>query len=154
MNAHEKNALLIAVLAIAASDIWTNNAVAQSINPAPFTQAQADSGRQSYLTNCASCHNEDLSGKGAPALAGKAFIKSNFGQATVAELYGFIQKSMPYGDSDSLATESYLSIVAFILEANGANPGDQSLTPAASVRVSEIATGDMPAGFLSGAKSK
>jgi cytochrome c len=147
MTAAIKNILLIAVFAMVAIGKWTDNAVAQSINPAPFTQAQADAGRQGYLTSCASCHNEDLSGKGAPALAGKAFIASNFGQHTVAELYGFIQKSMPFCEGGSLAAESYTDIVAFILEANGAKPGDQPLTPATSVKVSDIATGDMPAGF-------
>jgi cytochrome c len=154
MAAAKRDVFLIATFAMVAIGGWTDNAIAQSINPAPFTQAQADAGRQSYLTNCASCHDENLSGKGAPALAGKAFIASNFGQHTVAELYGFIQKSMPFCDGGSLPAESYTDIVAFILEANGAKPGDQPLTPATSVKVSEIATGDMPAGFLGGVTPK
>jgi mono/diheme cytochrome c family protein len=154
MTSAIKETLLITVFAMVAIGIWTDNAVAQSISPAPFTRAQSDAGRLTYVTSCASCHGDGLEGKGSPALAGKAFIASNFGQHTVADLYSFIQKSMPFCDGGTLAAESYTDIVAFILEANGAKSGDQPLTPAASVKVSDIATGDMPAGFLSGVTPK
>ena len=146
--------VLTVICALAVIGAFVDQAAAQTITPAPFTQAQADAGRQSYVTSCASCHNEDLSGKGAPAVAGKGFIASNFGKGTVGELYSFIQKSMPFCEGGSLATKSYLDIVAFILEANGAKPGSQPLTPASDVKVNDIATGDMPAGFLSGATPK
>jgi mono/diheme cytochrome c family protein len=141
--------LLATLAGIVATGFCAASALAQTISPAPFTQAQSDAGREAYVTSCASCHGDGLEGKGSPALAGKAFIASNFGQHTVAELYNFIQKSMPFCDGGTLAAKTYTDIVAFILEANGAKSGDQPLTPAASVKVSDIATGDMPAGFLS-----
>ena len=144
----------MAICAVIAIGAFVDQASAQSINPGPFTQAQADAGRQSYMTSCASCHNDDLSGKGAPAVARKGFIASNFGKGTVGELYKFIQSSMPFCEGGSLATESYLDIVAFILEANGAKPGGQPLAPGSDVKVNDIATGDMPAGFLAGATGK
>lgn len=137
-----------------ATGVWVDQAAAQALTPGPFTQAQADAGREGYMTNCASCHNDDLSGKGAPAVAGKGFVASNFGKGTVGELYKFVQTTMPFCEGGSLATEAYLNIVAFILEANGAKPGSQALTPTSDVKVNEIATGDMPAGFLSGATAK
>ena len=127
---------------------------ASAQNVAPFTQAQADAGRQSYMTSCASCHNEDLSGKGAPAVAGKGFVASNFGKGTVGELYKFIKTTMPFCEGGSLATNVYLDVVAFLLEANGAKAGSQPLTPDSDVKVNDIAPGDMPAGFLNGATAK
>ena len=144
----------MAIFAVIAIGAFVDKASAQSINTGPFTQGQADAGRQSYMTSCASCHNDDLSGKGAPAVAGKGFIASNFGKGTVGELYKFIQTSMPFCEGGSLATETYLNVVAFILEANGAKPGSQPLTPTSDVKVNDIATGEMPAGFLSGATGK
>jgi alcohol dehydrogenase (cytochrome c) len=127
--------------------------LAQTISPAPYTQAQADAGRESYMTSCASCHNEDLSGKGAPALAGKTFIDGAFGKRPVAQLYTFIHNSMPFCEGGSLANETYLNIVAFLLEANGAKAGNEALTPDAAVKVSDIATGEMPPGLLKSAKA-
>ena len=127
--------------------------MAQAISPAPFTQAQADAGRESYMADCASCHNEDLSGKGPPALAGPSFANGPYGQRSVSKLYAFIQNSMPFCQGGSLANETYLNIVAFILEANGAKPGNEALSPAADVKVGDIITGKMPAGFLKNTKT-
>lgn len=139
---------------MATISLWGSDAVAQTINPAPFTQAQADAGREAYATSCASCHNDDLSGKGAPALVGKSFVESDFGSQTTAQLYKFIQSSMPFCEGGSLAVDSYVNILAFILEANGAKPGSQPLTPTTSVKLNDIITGDMPAGLLGSAKTK
>ena len=123
-------------------------AVAQTINPAPLTEAQADAGRKSYLSNCASCHGDDLAGKGAPALAGKEFAASQIGQLTAAQLYTYIREAMPYGQGSSLTEETYVNILAFILEVNGARPGGQLLTPTSDVRVGDIITGIPPADFV------
>ncbi|HKD47638.1 MAG TPA: cytochrome c [Rhizomicrobium sp.] len=129
-------------------------AAAQTINPGPFTEAQTVTGRQGYRTYCASCHGDDLSGKGAPALAGKEFAASQIGQLTTAQLYAYIQSTMPYDQSGSLTSEMYLNILAFILEANGAKPGDQTLTPATSVKVGDIITGIPPTNFVHDAETK
>jgi mono/diheme cytochrome c family protein len=123
-------------------------AVAQTIDRAPFTETQADAGRQSYMDNCASCHSDDLSGKGAPALVGKEFAASQIGQLTTAQLYAYIQGTMPYDQAGSLSSDTYLNILAFILEANGAKPSNQLLTAATSVEVGEIITGVPPINFL------
>lgn len=119
----------------------TAGAVAQTTNPAPLTKAQADAGRKSYMTNCASCHADDLSGNGAPALVGREFATSQIGQLTAAQLYTYIQGTMPYGQGGSLTSETYVNILAFIMEANGAKSGDQPLTPTTDVKVGDIITG-------------
>ncbi|HVZ27767.1 MAG TPA: cytochrome c [Rhizomicrobium sp.] len=122
--------------------------MAQTVSPAPFTQAQADAGRQEYADNCASCHGDNLEGKGPPPLAGKDFLASSFGKGTTADLYKYIQTSMPFCQGGSLATTAYVNIVAFILQANGAKPGNEPFTPTTSVKVGDIITGETPPGFL------
>jgi cytochrome c len=129
------------------------SASAQTISPAPFTQAQSDAGRKNYTESCASCHGDSLEGGGAPALAGKEFADGTFGKRPVAQLYNFIHNSMPFCQGGSLATDAYVDIVAFILQANGAKPGNEPLTPTVGVKVGDIITGEMPPGFLKTAKS-
>jgi hypothetical protein len=126
---------------------------AQAISPAPFTQAQADSGRESYASSCASCHGDHLEGKGPPALAGKDFAASTWAGRPVSQFFTFIKTSMPFCEGGSLANDTYLNVVAFLLEANGAKPGNEALTPTTDVKVGDIITGEMPPGFLKNAKS-
>ncbi len=52
--------------------------------------------------------------------------------------------NMPPGAEDSLGAETYENLVAFILEANGARPGNQPLTAATGSLIRVIATGEMP----------
>jgi cytochrome c len=127
-------------------------ALAQTITPAPFTPAQADAGRKEYAESCASCHGDNLQGKGPPPIAGKEFLASSFGKRTTADLYAYIKKSMPFCQGNSLATNVYVDIVAFILQANGAKPGNEPLSPTTSVNVADIITGEMPPGFLDKSK--
>lgn len=143
---------MIAAAAIVSLAMGHGTANAQAITPAPFTQAQSDAGRESYMTSCASCHKEDLSGDGAPALVGPSFSHSTFAQRTTAQLYTFIQTSMPFCEGGSLASETYVNLLAFLLQANGAKPGNEPLTPTTSVKVGDIITGDVPPGFLKNAK--
>jgi cytochrome c len=146
--------LLATFAGVAATSLCAASAFAQAISPAPFTQAQSDAGRKIYAESCASCHGDNLEGKGAPALTGKDFATSSFAARTSAQLFTFIQTSMPFCEGGSLATDAYVNIQAFILQGNGAKPGDTPLTPTTSVKVGDIITGDMPAGFMNSAKSK
>jgi cytochrome c len=128
--------------------LWAGSALAQTITPAPFTQAQSDAGRKAYAESCASCHGDNLQGKGPPPIAGKDFVASSFGKRTTADLYTYIKTSMPFCQGGSLATDVYVDIVAFILQANGAKPGNEPFTPTTGAKVADIITGEMPPGFL------
>jgi cytochrome c2 len=110
---------------------------AQALPPAPFTQQQADEGRKSYEIECASCHKADLSGGSSPALIGATFERA-WGRHTVAELYTYVKAMMPRCDGGSLADDDYTNIIAYLLSANGANPGGQELTPAAGAKIGDI----------------
>ena len=134
-----RRALIASLLAIAAT-------TAQAQVTGPFTAAQADAGVSAFVTNCASCHGKTLQGSGeAPALSGATFIGS-WGKRGTKEFYGVIQKSMPLGHPGSLEAQTYYaSIVAFLLEANGAQAGSATFTPATDVKIGTIADGRMPA---------
>ena len=91
------------------------------------------------MTYCSSCHGKDLYGTSAPALAGKSF-NASWRQHTIADLYKFIQTSMPFCAGGTLADQDYANIVAFILSKNGVKSGNESLNPAASKKISDIVT--------------
>src|SRR5450755_206722 len=86
----------------------------------------------------------DLIGRNeAPPLAGANFIGTWGGRSTT-ELLEYIRKSMPPGNVGSLNPETCASIVAFILEANGATPGTELLTPESNLRIGSLASGKIP----------
>ena len=128
--------------------------------PAVYTEAQAEAGRTAYLSSCAKCHTETLVGRDGtgeipeflrayggkiPPLAGAnpAFppFMTKWGARTTKALYSRIQEAVggfPPPDR-RLDEELYLSLTAYILQANGARPGTQALTPATTVEISSIA---------------
>src|SRR5437868_5062364 len=84
----------------------------------PYTQDQAAAGRAIYQNSCASCHADDLNGREGPQLAGANFA-AQWGDRTAGELIRYMQSTMPPGGA-ALPGDSYLSLAAFILDANGA----------------------------------
>jgi PQQ-dependent dehydrogenase (methanol/ethanol family) len=92
----------------------------------PFTADQATAGRTAFQANCAGCHGADL--MGLPPLAGPAFVGS-WGTRTTRDLFGLIQTTMPTDRPGALPADTYVNIVAFILQSNGRTPGNQPLTP-------------------------
>ena len=97
----------------------------------PFTAAQADSGRQLYMANCAACHGAELAGP--PALKGQAFM-GNWATQTTSALYEKV-RTMPPEAPGSLGPDNYAAVVAFILRENGQTAGNQPLNASTSVPV-------------------
>lgn len=89
-----------------------------------FTQAQAEAGQKDYDGQCAMCHGAELLGPNAPALVGKE-VMHNF--STAAGLFDYFSVAMPPQAPGLLDEEVYVNILAYILEANGAQPGDTPL---------------------------
>jgi alcohol dehydrogenase (cytochrome c) len=96
----------------------------------PFTAEQANAGRAAFQTNCAGCHGADL--MGYPPLAGAAFVGS-WGTRNTRDLFGLIQTTMPTDRPGALSADTYVNIVAFILQSNGRTAGTTPLTAATSV---------------------
>jgi alcohol dehydrogenase (cytochrome c) len=110
-------------------------------NAGPYTAAQATAGRATYQSNCSGCHGADLSGlNSASALAGGLFM-STWGDRSSADLVAFLEGAMPPGNPGSLGEQAYVNVTAFILDFNGARPGNQPLTAASKVAIRSVATG-------------
>ena len=106
----------------------------------PFTAEQANAGRTAFQANCAGCHGADL--MGYPPLAGAAFM-GGWSTRNTRDLFGLIQTTMPTDRPGALSADTYVNIVAFILQSNGRTPGTQPLTAATSVLIG--APGPAPA---------
>lgn len=127
-----------------ASIVLLGIAMAFSQQPATgiFTAAQAEAGRTAFMATCAACHRPDLSGSfEAPPLAGSTFFNAWRG-LPVRELVNRIRTNMPPTNPGSVPEQTAVTIVAFILQANGAKPGTQALTAAAAAPIGSVATGE------------
>jgi PQQ-dependent dehydrogenase (methanol/ethanol family) len=105
-----------------------------------FTAQQAAAGSSVYAASCASCHMADLAGRNeAPQLAGNNFMNTWRNRST-KDLFEFIQSTMP-PTGESLSEAQFLSVTAYILQANGAQPGATPMTPATAAAIGSVAAG-------------
>jgi alcohol dehydrogenase (cytochrome c) len=112
---------------------------------AAYTTAQSNSGQLIYSSNCAGCHQPNLSGRNeAPELAGANFMRA-WGTRTTADLVEYIRESMPPSSPGALPAETCAAVVAFILRANGATAGTELLMAASNIGIGAAANGKMPA---------
>jgi uncharacterized protein len=91
-----------------------------------YTSAQADRGKALFSQQCSVCHGEALEGKNGPALAAASF-KSDFEGLMVDDLFEYVQKSMPRGNTGTLSREQTTDLVAFLLTSNGFPSGTKDL---------------------------
>ncbi len=103
-----------------------------------FTADQSAAGWAAYGRQCGECHGQGLFGAEAPALRGVDFLNGWAGQTT-DELFAYLRDEMPPGLGGSLADGVYLGLVAYILDMNGARPGDAPLTADAAVTIGDAA---------------
>ena len=110
-----------------------------------YTAAQADAGRAVYQANCAACHLPDLKGSNeALPLAGGNFMNA-WRNRTTSDLFNKILTSMPPGKTGSLGETEIVTLVAFILQSNGAPAGTQALSATSAVAIADVATGQAAA---------
>jgi mono/diheme cytochrome c family protein len=92
-----------------------------------FTAAQADRGREP-AARCQGCHGPQLAGTDrAPALKGAGFL-ANWESGSVNRLFVKVRDTMPPGNTDSIAPDTKLDIVAFLLRENGFPTGASELS--------------------------
>lgn len=114
----------------------------------PFTQAQVDAGRSAYNSACAACHGPNLqNGSHRTPLIGPGFVVA-WGNRSTADYFRYIQTKMPQREPGALAPQTYAAIIAYILAANGAQPGAETLTGESAVRINTIADGVVRATVL------
>jgi len=88
---------------------------------------QVGRGHSTYMEQCSTCHQEDLSGTDmVPALAGSAFM-ARWNGKTAKDLFSQTSMTMPASSPGSLTQEEYLNLTAYILQANDITP-PQDLT--------------------------
>ena len=90
-----------------------------------FTAELAAAGQTAYNSNCAQCHGRQLEGPEAPGLAGQDVMQN---WDTAGGLFDFISVAMPPSAPGQLGEETYVNIVAYIMQFNGATPDDTALT--------------------------
>jgi alcohol dehydrogenase (cytochrome c) len=132
----------LALTAIAALSI-SIAAGQQSKASGTYTAEQASDGRAMYQAICARCHLPDLRGAfEAPPLAGANFM-GIWGNRTTKDLFDVIRATMPLDKPGSLGGQESASIVAYILQANGASTGTQELTSMTAVPIGALVTGEL-----------
>jgi len=133
---------LARVISVAAAYLCAVGVIVMGQQPpaaAVYTAEQATAGRAAYQANCASCHGADMRGRNeAPSLVGGDFLNT-WGNRTTHELFELIRTSMPPGGA-RLGADRYSSIVAHILQANGALAGSEVFGLETAVSIGSIAT--------------
>lgn len=115
----------------------TIGAAAQSAAPAVFTAQQAIAGKTAFSKACSACHMPDLSGNNeVPPLAGGSFMDT-WGDRTTKELFDYMSGAMPPG-GPAQSIEAYESIVAFVLQSNGAVAGSEPFKAATDVPLRSV----------------
>jgi S-disulfanyl-L-cysteine oxidoreductase SoxD len=111
---------------------------AMSVWDGVFTAQQAARGQTQFMAHCAECHMANLSGGEGPALVGDRFW-TTWQESTVAALFDRISKNMPFDDdgrlAGSLPKQTYIDVVAHILNSNGFPAGQAELTETSAVGV-------------------
>ena len=104
-----------------------------------FTADQASSGWSVYGVQCGQCHGPNLEGMiHAPPLSGVDFLNSWLGQTT-DDMFAYLRDEMPPGQAGVLSDQAYIDLVAYLLESNGAVPGERTLMADAGVPIGDAA---------------
>jgi len=100
----------------------------QAQSPGPvFTAAQSDAGRTAYAQNCASCHGDTLD-DGQFAAALRTDFRGRWSQKSLDDLFMYISTKMPPNRAGALERKTYAALLAYLLEANGVQPGNRELS--------------------------
>jgi mono/diheme cytochrome c family protein len=135
------------VLAVAVGGYTQTTRLANSSSPS-YSKDQADRGKVVYGRYCSKCHLENLKGNcpqldlsstsyvcsapgNAPPLTGAPFMHRFY---SVGDLYSRVKWTMPADKVASLPVEDNLSVVAYLLQANGILPGQEDLKAAAAMK--------------------
>lgn len=96
-------------------------------HPAIYTSAQATAGLHQFLDNCSMCHGPTLEGGVGPALKGKHFAAPSF-DYHVGDIFTIVAQNMPADQPGSLKHQTYVEIMAYLLQQNGYPAGSKALT--------------------------
>jgi alcohol dehydrogenase (cytochrome c) len=102
-------------------------APAKNAGAAIFTPTQAAQGKSAYEQSCARCHGQNLDdGEFGTPLKGSVFSQ-HWGGKSAGELIAYMSTTMPPANPRELGIEANAQILAYILQANGVQPGNREL---------------------------
>jgi S-disulfanyl-L-cysteine oxidoreductase SoxD len=92
---------------------------AAGLPAASYSPAQATRGAQIYDNTCGACHQPGQ-------LIGQGFVES-WNDRRVYDFYALVRGTMPLNDPGGMKEQEYLDVVAYLLQANHAPAGSDSL---------------------------
>jgi len=96
--------------------------------PVSFTAQQVAAGKAAYQHDCMDCHGNALdNGEFGGAPLRGSYFRNRWNQGSVANLYAFMKAKMPPDRPGALSDKIYAELLAFILQANGFEPGATEL---------------------------
>jgi len=94
-----------------------------------YSTDQAQGGQKIFAAHCSQCHGANFRGGfGVASLAGPAFT-TLWADKTLLSLFERMKSTMPLSSPGSLSDQSYLAVLARILEVNGFPASDGSELP-------------------------
>jgi len=121
----------------------SGDAAQAELSPPSYTAVQAEEGRAAYLENCATCHGENMDdGEFALPLKGNDF-RRRWRSRPLEELFTLTSTTMPQDRPGRLDDETYVRLLAYILQENGSEPGADEL-PADPDALLAMAPSDWP----------
>jgi mono/diheme cytochrome c family protein len=105
---------------------------ATDLPPASYHPSQAARGKGVYENSCGTCHEPGQ-------FVGPAFVEQ-WNDRRVWDFYALVRSTMPLDNPGGMKDQEYLDVVAYLLQANNAPPGVDSLkVDTASMRRHKIA---------------
>lgn len=92
---------------------------AANLPPTSYSAAQAARGASVYGNTCGMCHQPG-------SLVGQGFVES-WNDRRVYDFYALVRSTMPLDNPGGLKDQEYLDVVAYLLQANHAPAGADSL---------------------------
>ncbi len=119
---------LAAILSALPISAWTESGPSSAPSPilgeakvcdGVYSTDQAQGGQKIFAAQCAQCHGVNFRGGfGVASLAGPAFTVL-WGDKTLLSLFDRMKSTMPLNSPGALSDQSYLAVLARILEVNG-----------------------------------
>jgi hypothetical protein len=91
-----------------------------------YAPEQSARGKAAFAIHCVGCHGNDLTGLTGPELAGDHF-RTKWDFQNVNQLFMEISTRMPRNNPATLGEDTYLDLVAYLLDANAFPAGTEAL---------------------------
>jgi alcohol dehydrogenase (cytochrome c) len=104
--------------------------MAANLPPATYWAAQAEHGEAVFKKVCAACHP-------STQFIGQQFVET-WNDRRLSDFYTLVRSTMPLSDPGSLKDDEYLGVLAYLLKANNAQAGSDSLKADSTLRARKI----------------